>query len=60
MKCKHCEFIEIIFKMDDMTNREYWLMTEIFVYLHNDKDFCNGDVNGISNTTGIRRDSRMV
>ena len=24
-----------------MTNREYWIMTEVFVYLHGGVDFCS-------------------
>lgn len=38
MSCKHCEFIEKTFgetlKQEDSTNREYWIMTEVFYYLH--------------------------
>lgn len=44
MNCKHCEFIKKLFSisnMKDMTKREYWLMTEIFVHLHDGKDYCN-------------------
>jgi hypothetical protein len=44
MKCKHCDFIDKVFipilKRKDSTNREYWLMTEIFCYLHNGNDYC--------------------
>ena len=47
MKCKHCEFLEKTFgkilKKKDSTNREYWLFTEMFVYLHG-VDYCNKDV----------------
>lgn len=43
-ECPHCEFIEKTFgdilKSKDSTNREYWLMTEVFVYLHG-SDICN-------------------
>jgi len=39
MMCKHEEFI--IFLGSPQSNREYWIMTEIFVYLHNGKDYCN-------------------
>jgi phage terminase large subunit GpA-like protein len=39
-KCPHCEFIEKTFiNHPDSTNREHWLMTEVFVYLHG-KDSC--------------------
>ena len=27
----------------DLTNREYWIMTEIFVYLHDGKDECRDE-----------------
>ena len=39
-ECPHCKFINsLFFKVE--TNREYWLYTEIFVYLHDGKDYCN-------------------
>ena len=45
-KCKHCEFIDKTFgeilKSIDSTNREYWLMTEVFVYLHG-SDVCENN-----------------
>ena len=40
MKCPHCKFISETFKDID-NNFEYWLLTEIFVYLHNGKDYCD-------------------
>ena len=40
--CKHCEFLHELFrKTEDMTDREYYLITEIFCYLHDNKDECN-------------------
>jgi len=40
-KCKHCKFLDEIFgKLTNRTNREYWLYTEVFVYLHG-SDECN-------------------
>ena len=42
-KCKHCEFISRSFpSASEMTNREYWLFTEVFCYLHGNKDECDG------------------
>jgi len=45
MSCKHCDFISKTFgniiNRQDSTNREYWLMTEVFKYLHDGKDYCN-------------------
>jgi len=37
--CKHELFLESLGQ--PQTNREYWIFTEIFVYLHNGKDYCN-------------------
>lgn len=42
MSCPHCNFMEELFKEDDIkNNREYWIMTEVFVYLHDGKDYCD-------------------
>jgi len=38
-ECPHCKFIETL--GDVQSNREYWIITEIFVYLHDGKDYCN-------------------
>lgn len=38
-ECPHCEFINTL--GDVQSNREYWLITEIFVHLHNGKDYCD-------------------
>lgn len=43
--CKHCEMINDWSKHlsenpDKMTNREHWLLTEMFVYLHDGKVYC--------------------
>lgn len=42
-KCKHCEFLQRIFPLSasKYTRREYWIYTEIFVYLHG-ADVCDG------------------
>lgn len=35
-ECPHCKFLsETFLNHSDSNNREYWLMTEVFVYLHN-------------------------
>lgn len=40
--CIKCDFIyKTFYSISDMTSREYWIMTEIFVYLHKGKDYCN-------------------
>ncbi len=42
MNCPHCKFMEELFLKDDIkSNREYWIMTEVFVYLHGGKDYCD-------------------
>ena len=48
-ECEHCKFIEKLGNYlhsceDGMSPREYWIMTEIFVYLHG-SDVCNGEEN---------------
>jgi len=41
-ECPHCKFIsETFLPANDGTDREYWLMTEVFVYLHGGKDYCD-------------------
>ena len=41
-KCPHCKFLSELFSNDEIeSNREYWIMTEVFVYLHDGKDYCN-------------------
>ena len=38
--CPHCQFLSETFgNHAESTDREYWLMTEVFVYLHGG-DFC--------------------
>ena len=42
MICKKCKLLNKIFNEKTMKiNYDYWLMTEVFVFLHNGKDFCN-------------------
>lgn len=38
-ECRHCKFISEVFPKD-LTDREYWIMTEMFVHLHG-ADYCN-------------------
>lgn len=41
IKCPYCKFISDTFPAaGKMSKREYWIMTEIFVYLHSGKDYC--------------------
>jgi len=37
--CKKCKLLMELFKRTPMTNRDYWLMTELFVLLHG-SDVC--------------------
>jgi len=40
-ECPHCKFLDETFlSSGEKNNREYWLMTEVFVYLHG-SDICN-------------------
>ena len=40
-ECRNCVFLEKTFHgIKDLTTREYWIMTEVFVYLHG-SDVCN-------------------
>ena len=41
-ECPHCKFIEETFCGDHPidSNRNYWHMTEVFVYLHDGKSYC--------------------
>ena len=38
--CPHCEFLKNIFP-ENFTDREYWIYTEVFIYLHKGKDYCD-------------------
>lgn len=41
MKCEKCILVELVFPPDkELTPYEYWLLTELFVYLHDGKDYC--------------------
>lgn len=40
MKCKKCKLLNKIFK-EIKSNYEYWLYTEVFVYLHDGCDHHN-------------------
>ena len=39
-QCKHKEFLDKINEAIE-SNKDYWMMTEFFVYLHGGKDYCN-------------------
>lgn len=41
IECKHCKWLDELFNLEIKNNREYWFYTEIFVYLHNGKDYCD-------------------
>lgn len=36
------ELFANLVKTGESTNRDYWVMTELFVCLHNGKDYCDG------------------
>ncbi len=37
-KCKKCELLMELFESAEQTNRNYWIMTELFVMLHGSDD----------------------
>jgi len=41
MNCEKCELLMEFFERTPLTNRDYWVMTELFVFLHDGKDQCN-------------------
>ena len=44
-KCEKCKLLEMVFSANCIKNSyEYWLMTELFVYLHNGKCYHEQDV----------------
>lgn len=40
-KCKKCDLLMELFETAEQTNRNYWIVTELFVFMHNGKDYCN-------------------
>lgn len=49
LKCKYCDFINYLFDDKIKSNRDYFIMTEIFVFLHGGKDYCNNSKGFIIN-----------
>ena len=43
MSCKKCGLLMELFERTPLTNRDYYAMTELFVFLHDGKDHCSGD-----------------
>jgi len=39
--CYRCDLLDELFKRTPLTNRDYWVMTELFVFLHEGKDYCD-------------------
>lgn len=40
MSCERCELLEELYERTPKSDRDYWLMTELFVMLHGGVDFC--------------------
>jgi len=38
--CKKCSLLAELYDQVEPTPRNYWIMTELFVWLHNGKDYC--------------------
>ena len=43
--CAKCNFLIELYERTPKSDRDYWLMTELFVLLHG-SDECKGDKNG--------------
>lgn len=43
-ECKHSRILKL-FHDNIKTDRDYWLWTELFVYLHDGSDYCNCNKN---------------
>jgi len=41
VKCYACKLLQELFHNTKGTNRDYWVMTELFVMLHKNKDYCD-------------------
>ena len=41
MTCNQCELLSELFERTPKTNRDYWIITELFMLLHGGKDYCN-------------------
>ena len=39
-ECRACYLMTELFKHAEQTNRNYYLLTELFVLLHDGKDYC--------------------
>jgi glycerol-3-phosphate cytidylyltransferase-like family protein len=58
--CPHCKFISETFKnAENSTDREYWLMTEVFVYLHG-SDVCSMTNNKINSKPNKMRTQKEI
>ena len=40
MSCERCTLLEELYERTPKSDRDYWLMTELFVMLHGGLDFC--------------------
>lgn len=49
--CLKCKYLEELFERTLKSDRDYWLMTELFVLLH-ESDFCEIAIKGIENKLG--------
>ena len=49
MSCEKCGLLMELFEGTPKMNRDYWVMTELFVLLHDGKDHCT--VQSLGETT---------
>jgi len=57
-ECPHCKFLNEVFSLDyngPENNREYWIFTETFVYLHGGVDYCNHNENWFKKWRKLRK-----
>ena len=40
MSCERCELPFELYERSPQTDRDYWVMTELFVFLHGGSDVC--------------------
>ena len=38
--CEKCELLHELWQSAEQHNRNYWIMTQLFVMLHDGKDYC--------------------
>ena len=42
-ECEKCKLLAELYQAGEQTPRLYWVMTELFVLLHDGLDYCRGE-----------------